>query len=81
MLWYPRLLPPNIAKLGEPELVEITSFVTPFDQDASILMSSPAPVGMFLTFKAAITEPPHLVSGWPLISDSAVGALLAPRTL
>ena len=33
-------------------------------------MSSPAPVGMFLICNAAITEPPHLVSGWPLISES-----------
>ena len=32
-------------------------------------MSSPAPVGRFLICNAAITEPPHLVSGWPEISD------------
>jgi len=31
---------------------------------------------MFLIFKAAITEPPHLVSGWPEISDRLLGAAL-----
>src|SRR5258708_8245286 len=38
---------------------------SPLAKDASTLISSPAPVGIFLMFKAAITEPPHLVSGWP----------------
>ena len=42
-------------------------------------MSSPAPVGMFLIFNAAITEPPHLLSGWPLISESAVGTAPAAK--
>src|ERR1700716_69104 len=64
-------------KLGEAPLVEITFFVSPFAQLASILMSSPGPVGMFLMFKAAITEPPHLVSGWPLISEKLFGAAVA----
>ena len=58
-----QLEPPNIAKLGEGAAVEITFFVSPFAQLASILMSSPGPVGMFLICNAAITEPPHLVSG------------------
>ena len=36
-------------------------------------------------FNAAMTAPPHLVSGWPQISDSAVGAppampMVPPRT-
>src|SRR5258708_38767995 len=61
-------------KLGEPPLVEITFLVSPLAQLASILMSSPGPVGMFLICNAAITEPPHLVSGWPLTSDKPVGA-------
>src|SRR5436190_23051159 len=65
---------PNIVKPGEAPLVEITFLVSPLAQVASILMSSPAPVGMFLICKAAITEPPHLVSGCPLISDKLVGA-------
>src|ERR1700731_5410503 len=69
----PTLLPPNIAKFGEVALVEITFFVSPFAQDASILMSSPAPVGMFLICNAAITEPPHLVEGWPEGSDGPKG--------
>src|SRR5258707_3229426 len=69
-------------KLGEPPLVEITFLVSPLARLASILMSSPGPVGMFLMFNAAITEPPHLVSGWPLTSDKAVGAaVLAVRQL
>jgi hypothetical protein len=38
--------------------VPITYFDAPFDQVASILMSSPAPVGMFLICKAAETAPP-----------------------
>src|ERR1700731_4922512 len=68
-LWYARPLLPNIAKLGELESVAITFFVSPTANDASILMSSPAPVGMFLICNAAITEPPHLVAGWPDGSD------------
>ena len=44
-------------------------------------MSSPAPVGMFLMFNAAITEPPHLVSGWPLISEGRSGRAPAPSVL
>src|SRR4051794_5383829 len=63
-----------MAKLGDVALVEITFLVSPFDQDASILRSSPAPVGMFLICKAAITEPPHFVSGCPLISEREIGA-------
>src|SRR5260221_6822999 len=64
---------PNIAKFGEAELVPITFFVSPFAKLASILMSSPAPVGMFLICNAAITDPPHLVSGWPEISERLFG--------
>src|ERR1700681_4263222 len=51
----------------------MTFFVSPFAQDASILMSSPAPHGMFLICNAAITEPPHLVEGWPEGSDAPNG--------
>ena len=56
-------MPPNIAKLGEADEVAITYLVAPLAQLASILMSSPGPVGMFLICNAAITAPPHLVSG------------------
>ncbi len=52
-----------MQKLGEVALVEITFLVSPFAQLASILMSSPAPHGMFLICNAAIAEPPHLVPG------------------
>src|SRR5258708_39732090 len=73
---------PNSAKFGEPPLVEITFFVSPFAKLASILMSSPGPVGMFLICNAAITEPPHLVSGCPEISERLVGnAVAGGRTL
>jgi hypothetical protein len=54
---------PNIAKLGEPPLVEITALVSPLEYETSILKSSPAPVGRFLICNAAITAPPHLSSG------------------
>src|ERR1700693_4581508 len=79
-LWYPRLLLPNIAKLGEDESVAITFFVSPFANDASILMSSPTPVGMFLICNAAITEPPHLSVGLPLISENVFGPAAARPT-
>jgi hypothetical protein len=68
------MLPPNIAKFGEVALVEITCLVSPFAQLASILKSSPAPLGMFLICNAAMTEPPHFVSGCPLISEKLVGS-------
>src|SRR5216117_2973786 len=67
------LLPPNIVKNGDAAEVEITFFVSPFAQLTSILMSSPAPVGMFLICNAVITEPPHVVSGRPLISERLFG--------
>ena len=54
---------PNIAKLGEPPQVEITALVSPLEYVASILKSSPAPVGMFLICNATFTAPPHLSSG------------------
>src|ERR1700731_3343045 len=77
-LWYARPLLPNIAKLGELESVAITFFVSPTANDASILMSSPAPVGMFLICNAAITEPPHLSEGRRLISDTLFGTRKPP---
>src|SRR5262245_3973019 len=67
------LLPPNIVKNGDVDEVEITFFVAPFAQLMSNLMSSPGPVGIFLICSATITEPPHLLSGWPVISESAFG--------
>src|SRR5512140_925544 len=57
--------PPSIRNDGEAAEVEITFLVSPLAQVASILMSSPGPVGMFLICNAAITEPPTLLSGWP----------------
>src|SRR5258706_11992426 len=48
---------------GSGELVPRGYFDAPSAQDASSLMSSPAPVGMFLMFKATITAPPYLSSG------------------
>src|SRR4051812_30673386 len=76
MLWYApgTLVPPTIAKVGEVAAVEITCLVAPEAYEASILKSSPAPVGMFLICNAPITAKPTLLSGWPEISDRAVGA-------
>src|ERR1700682_6088408 len=54
-----------------PALVPMMFLMSPLAQLASNLMSSPAPVGMFLICNAAITEPPHLVSGWPEASEKA----------
>ena len=56
-------MPPNIAKLGEPPLVEITALVSPLAYVASILKSSPAPVGMFLICNAAVHRTAPLVVG------------------
>src|SRR6266550_8726758 len=65
---------PNMANgCGTPALVPMMFFMSPLAQLASILMSSPAPHGMFLICKAIITEPPHLSVGWPEISERLFG--------
>src|ERR1700692_2741839 len=72
---------------GSGELVPNTYFDAPNDQLASILMSSPAPVGRFLICNAAITAPPYLSSGWPrltrptsLTPGGATKAVVTPFT-
>jgi hypothetical protein len=55
--------PPNKVKLGEAPDVEMTCLTSPCVYVASILMSSPGPVGMFLICNAVDTAQPHLVEG------------------
>src|SRR5260370_30598286 len=61
-------------KLGEVPEVEITFLVSPLAQDASILMSSPTPHGMFLICNAAITEPPRFVASLLAVTVASVPA-------
>jgi hypothetical protein len=48
---------------GVEELVASTYFDAPLDHVASILISSPAPVGMFLICNAVDTAPPYTSLG------------------
>jgi CheY-like chemotaxis protein len=68
------------ARRRRPNLkVLFTAFVSPLDQVASILMSSPGPVGMFLICKAAVIAPPTFESGCPERTESVKA--VAPAAL
>src|SRR5260370_5273006 len=61
-------------KLGEVPEGGTTFLVSPLAQDASILMSSPTPHGMFLICNAAITEPPRFVASLLAVTVASVPA-------